>query len=47
MHNNFPMKRIFIKSGMKFEARFKKHVVFQKEYIDVVYYAIFKSPKYF
>jgi len=47
MHNNLPMKRIFIKSGMKFEARFKKHVAFRKKYIDVVYYSIFKSSKYY
>ena len=43
MNNNFPMKKIFIKSGMKFEARFKKQEFFKKNYVDVVYFSIFKT----
>ena len=43
MDNNFSMKKIFIKSGMKFEARFKKQEFFKKNYVDVVYFSIFKA----
>ena len=43
MDCNCPMKKIFIKSGMKFEARFKRQEILDGKYFDVVYYSVFNK----
>jgi len=43
MDCNVSMKQIFIKSGMKFEARFKRQEILDGKYFDVVYYSIFNK----
>lgn len=45
MNCNISMKKIFIKSGMKFEARFKRQEVLDGKYFDTVYYSIFSKIK--
>ena len=45
MDCNFSMKKIFIKSGMKFEARFKKQEILNGKYFDTVYYSVFNKIK--
>lgn len=45
MNCNIPMKKIFIKSGMKFEARFKRQEILDGKYFDIVYYSIFNKIK--
>jgi RimJ/RimL family protein N-acetyltransferase len=45
MDCNVSMKKIFIKSGMKFEARFKKQEILNRKYFDTVYYSIFNKIK--
>jgi len=45
MDCNISMKKIFIKSGMKFEARFKRQEVLDGKYFDTVYYSIFNKIK--
>jgi len=45
MDCNLSMKKIFIKSGMKFEARFKKQEILNRKYFDTVYYSIFNKIK--
>lgn len=45
MDCNASMKKIFIKSGMKFEARFKKQEILNKKYFDTVYYSVFNKIK--
>ena len=43
MDCNIHMKKIFISSGMKLEARFKYHEIFEKKYHDILYYSIFNK----
>jgi RimJ/RimL family protein N-acetyltransferase len=43
MDCNISMKKIFIKSGMKFEARFKQQEILDGKYFDVIYYSIFNK----
>jgi ribosomal-protein-alanine N-acetyltransferase len=43
MDCNISMKKIFKKSGMKFEARFKRQEILDGKYFDVVYYSIFNK----
>ena len=45
MDCNVSMKKIFIKSGMKFEARFKQQEILNKKYFDAVYYSVFNKIK--
>ena len=45
MDCNASMKKIFIKSGMKFETRFKKQEILDKKYFDTVYYSVFNKIK--
>lgn len=41
MDCNISMKKIFIKSGMSFEARFKRREILDGKYFDIVCYSIF------
>jgi [ribosomal protein S5]-alanine N-acetyltransferase len=43
MSCNISMKKIFISSGMKFEARLKEQEILDGKYFDVVYYSIFNK----
>jgi RimJ/RimL family protein N-acetyltransferase len=45
MDCNISMKKIFVKSGMKFEARFKQQQILDGKYFDTVYYSIFNKIK--
>ena len=45
MSCNNSMKKIFVKSGMKSEAKFKSHEKMNGRYYDMVYYSIFKKKK--
>jgi|688.fasta_scaffold119710_3 RimJ/RimL family protein N-acetyltransferase len=42
---NLSMKKIFIKSGMKFEARFRDQEILNRKYFDTIYYSIFNKIK--
>ena len=41
--SNKPMLKLFIKSKMKFEGKFRKHEIIGKKYQDLVYYSKFKK----
>ena len=41
--SNKPMVKLFIKSKMKFEGKFKKHEIIGKKYQDLVFYSKFKK----
>lgn len=43
MDCNISMKKIFIKSGMSFEARFKRQEILDGKYFDIVYYSIYNK----
>ncbi len=47
MDCNISMKKIFIKSGMSFEARFKRQEILVGKYFDIVYYSIFNKFWFF
>ena len=40
---NKPMLKIFKKSKMTYETRFKKHEIVNKKYYDLIYYSIFTN----
>ena len=43
MSCNNSMKKIFVKSGMRSEAKFKYHEKMNGRYYDMIYYSIFKK----
>jgi RimJ/RimL family protein N-acetyltransferase len=40
---NKPMLKIFKKSKMTYETRFKKHEIVNKKYYDLIYYSVFTN----
>jgi RimJ/RimL family protein N-acetyltransferase len=42
-HDNFPSRRVMEKIGMEYEGRFRKEILKENKFIDMIYYAIIKE----